>query len=573
MSLFPVNVTWTISGNGFSFIGQGLWYDTDTRQISQQSNSKPRALLDPTPPDTHLVRGDYLDFICEDYKQTKWFFDGTDNVYTQVIENSTECGWTPPRTCDLGTVTVEQTPTTSGVRVKLAYSGTLNGSAQYSLDGGPEQTGPTFPSVAVGRHTYSLRDDGVKDCVRTGEFEVKPAVAAPVLPAAPIGASQGIDFVAQPLWYPLASLPPGALVELELYAESAHGADDFGLVLGLRKRVDAKGQVTFRLDTLLLPLLSAHVPTADVATSLCTANLVNYYVRTTVTVAKQQPVYAISPLRTALRGGLPAEWQGIDYFAFRLGATFSAPTFLSWQPKGPGTYAAGQAKPIVLNQPEWLFWLCPLGQTDAQLRVRRAYFVTENSAPLEEFEPLTRPTARGWAQRLLAIPARATKAGVGFLSVRVETQAGVVVSQEARYEFVESTPRTRYVLFTNSLGGVDTLRCEGRLEGTLEATVERVERPARFGEVAPAADQQVSDRSAGRKLKLASGWLKAAELAWVQEVVLSRELWQQVGTQLRPLDAAKRTLTPYGDEPALRGLLLEFDYAYAPTAYAPPYAP
>jgi hypothetical protein len=59
------------------------------------------------------------------------------------------------------------------------------------------------------------------------------------------------------------------------------------------------------------------------------------------------------------------------------------------------------------------------------------------------------------------------------------------------------------------------------------------------------------------------------ELDWLQELVLSREVWQQVGAQLRPLDWPKRSLVPYSEEPGLRGLLLECDYAYAPTAYAP----
>ena len=131
------------------------------------------------------------------------------------------------------------------------------------------------------------------------------------------------------------------------------------------------------------------------------------------------------------------------------------------------------------------------------------------------------------------------------------------------------TERTRYLLFTNSLGGVDTLRCEGRLEGTLEATTEKVDLPAVAGTGAPAADRRVADLTASRKLKLTTGWLTAAELAWVQELVLSRELWLLVAGQLRPLDWPKRSLAVYSDEPGLRKLQLEFDYAYAPTAYAP----
>jgi hypothetical protein len=113
------------------------------------------------------------------------------------------------------------------------------------------------------------------------------------------------------------------------------------------------------------------------------------------------------------------------------------------------------------------------------------------------------------------------------------------------------------------------LRCEGRLEGSLEVATDKVERPARPGELAPAADRQLSDLVASRKLKLATGWLNGADMSWLQELVLARELWQHVAGQLRPLDWPKRSLNLASDEPSLRGLLLEFDYAYAPTAYAP----
>ena len=153
--------------------------------------------------------------------------------------------------------------------------------------------------------------------------------------------------------------------------------------------------------------------------------------------------------------------------------------------------------------------------------------------------------------------------------VQVESGDGLPLSQPAWYEYVEETPRTRYLLFTNSLGTTDTLRCEGRLEVTLEASTQQTEQPARPGQASPAADRQVSDLSASRKLKLATGWLTPDELAWLQDLVLSREVWQVAGAQLRPLDWSKRSLATYSDEPGLRGLLLECDYAYAPTAYAP----
>jgi hypothetical protein len=583
MSLVPVNVTWKIvsgSTNGSTWQGDGLWFDTVTRLLSTTSQQRVLATLDPRPTDVHLLAGDYVYSECApDFTLTTWLYDGQGATTTTVEPNSAFCGYTAPLSCDLGIVTVKQTTTATGVTLTVVAGGNSHGQPAYSLDGGAEQSSPYFTGVAVGKHQVRMRDTGVDDCLRLVDVEVAAAPVGPVgpvLPPAPTGPSQRIDFVGQPLWYPLFGYAAGTLAELELWAESSHSAGDYALVLTQRKRFDVARQVTFRLDTLLWPLLSAFVPPVEpTATVLCTTNLCNYYVRTTVTPLDpaQTPVPAVSQLRTALRGALPAEWRDRDYFNLRLGAAFPAPPFLSWQPYGPGSYAAGQPKLVVYGQPEWLCLLCPLIQTNAQLRVRRAYSMTPTGTPAVDYELLTQPALGGWSQRVLAIPLLPTRPGFQYLTVRVETLSGTVLSQEAVYQFVEASPRTRYLHFTNSLGGLDTLRCEGRLEATLESTAGATERPVRLGYSSPAADQQVSDLSASRKLKLATGWLTPAELDWLQDLVLSREVWHQVGAQLRPLDWSKRSLATYSDEPTLRGLLLECDYAYAPTAYAPvPYA-
>jgi len=574
--ILEVNTSWAVTAqtnNGRTVTGTGTGFDTSTLQLVPFNQTRQLALLDPVPPSVQTPAGGLIYSACAGTTLTEYIFGGGNSVTTTVTPNSPTCGYAAPLTCDLLAVTVSQVATPTGATVTAAFTGTSNGLVYYQLDAAPEQTSPVFTGVAPGQHTMQVRDNGLAGCARSLTF---PVAAPGVVPPAPTGPSSRIDFVGQPLWYPLAGQPVGALVELELWAESAHGAADFAPVLSLSKRVDARGQVAFRLDTLLWPLLRAFVPEIALAaaTQVCTTNLLDYYVRTTVTpLDPALPVtYDVSPLRTALRGGLPAEWQDTDYFALR--EQFALLPFLSWQPTGPGLYADAEAKLVVPEQPEWLFFLCTPLLAGAQLQVSRSYRMTATSQAVVDVEPLATP-AGDWPYQLLAIPLRDTRAGFAMLTVQVETATGDLVSQPAVYQFVARSPRTRFLLFTNSVGGLDTLRTadQARLEVTLEATTEKVERPARRGEMAPAADRQVSDLTASRKLRLAIGWLEAPELDWLQELVLTREVWQQLNGQLRPLDWSKRSLAPYSDEPGLRGLLLECDYAYAPTAYAPtPYA-
>jgi len=569
-----VNTTWTQIGNGgggSNASGTGTAFNTDTKVIEQWTGSRSLAILDPRPPDTHLSVGTLLWFECDaDYTVTMYFYAGGTDVRTESETKSVAyCGYPAPLSCQLGAVAVTQQLVGSRTTLTVRYAGLSNGTAYYSLDGGAEQLSAVFTGVLPGAHKVQVRDDGLAGCTASLDVEVAAPVAGPVVvaPTVPTGPAQGIDFVQQPLWYTVATAPAGARVELELYAESSHGADDFGLVLTLRQLADAAGHASFRLDTLLLPLLSAFVPpVVDLVSQLCRTNLVNYFVRTATYDAAGSATRTQGPLRTALRGGLPAEWQNTGYFRLReIG--FPLPPCLSWQPAGPGTYAAEAPKAVTPTQPEWLFWVCTVDVP--ALRVARAYDLGPGTTPFVEYEQLPVVPARGWQQKLLAVPLRRPGRGFKRVMVQLETGDGQPLSQPAWYTFVAETPRTRYLLFTNSLGTTDTLRCEGRLEVTLEAGTQQAERPARPGAPAPAPDRQVSDLAASRKLKLATGWLEPEELAWLQELVLSREVWLAQGEQLRPLDWGKRTLATYSDEPGLRGLLLECDYGYAPTAYAP----
>jgi hypothetical protein len=575
MSFIEINTTWRVVGSGGGFnnaSGTGTAFNTDTRQIEEWSDSRQLALLDPAPVDAHFRVGDLIWWSCDpdDTATLYYYAGGTDVRIETELQSSAYCGFMPPLSCQLGTVSVEQQRVGSTTTLTARFAGLANGTAYYALDGGVEQTSPVFPDVLPGSHKLQVRDDGLADCLASLDVEVAPPGTPPVVvaPVPPAGASEGIDLVQQPLWFTVAKAPANARLELELYAESSHGADEYSLVLTLRQLADAAGRASFRLDTLLLSLLRAFVPPVAgvLASQRCTSNLVNYFVRTATYDAAGLATYALGPLRTALRGGLPAEWQDLDYFRLRE-LRYALPPCLSWQPAGPGTYAAEAAKAVTLAQPEWLFWLSTV---DAPaLRVARSYDNGPGTPTLVEYEELPAPPARGWLRQLLAIPLAPTHGDYQRLMVQVETGDGLALSQPAWYTFVEDSPRTRYLLFTNSLGTTDTLRCEGRLDVTLEAGTQQAERPARPGERVPAADRQVSDLVASRKLKLATGWLEPDELAWLQDLVLSREVWQATPTQLRPLDWSKRSLAPYSDEPGLRRLLLECDYAYAPTAYAP----
>ena len=345
-------------------------------------------------PDYSVVGEFYWD--CAGTVRQSYVHDGNGGYTVAPEADSLSCGYVPasPLTCDMVLAPVVLTDTVAGTTAQAVVT-TAHGRVHYRLDGGAEQLSPYFYNVAPGAHLLAVRDDGVANCRRSRSFTV--AAASP--PAVPPGAPAGLDFVGQPLWCSVPA-PAGAEVLVELWAETAHGAEDFGRVFVSRKQASLTGGVSTRLDTLLWPLLKAFVPAATAvatATQVCRTNLLNYFVRTVVLVPGRAAAYQTLPLRTAVRGALPAEWRGLDYFAYRLDA-YGPPPFLSWQPAG---------KRITAEQPEWLFWLCPSSQPPV-LTVRRSYVRTgfAGGAPLVEDEAVNLNAGRGPKGRLLAIPVK-----------------------------------------------------------------------------------------------------------------------------------------------------------------------
>lgn len=518
------------------------------------------------PPGSDFAVSDEFHSLCIGTTRRAFVGDGLGGFTVADEANSVSCGFTPPApfTCDIR-LAYQLTATPGGADVVLSATA-AHGLVQYSLDGGPLQLSPRFFNLAPGRHYATATDAAVAGCQRVVGF----VVPVPAPPPAPPGPPVGIDFVGQPLWYSMGA-PAGAEVVLELYAESRHGAEDFALVMRLRRTTPAAGRLNFRLDGLLAPLLRAHQP-GGAATQVCTGQLVNYFVRTaTVPLVGQTVAYVRGQLRTALRGAVAPEAQGRDFFS---GYYDGQVQFLTWKP------AAASLTP---GQPEWLYWFTPPG-SPASVRVERVYTVPLDAVPGQANDVIVSETVslpvgvaipgagppRGPGTRLLAIPVL-PRTGDAAVSVAVYDPAtGEALSPLLRYAVVPPSERSRYLVFTNSLGGTDTLRTEGRLEAVLEAAADRAERHRLPLDQTPAPERFTFGVAATRKIKLATGWLTRAELAWLQELVLAREIWEWRGGQLLPLELPKRQLTYASDLDALRGLLLEFDYAYAPTAYQPP---
>ncbi|GAB2954673.1 hypothetical protein GCM10027048_20210 [Hymenobacter coalescens] len=531
-------------------------FDTLTHAVVTGSGSDQRDYGDAPLEDYSAVGEFWHECLPNTTTRRGWLHHGDGTFYTVDDDQATECGWNGA-TCDLQLAGTVVGFTATGVATGA------HGAVRYSLDGGATtQASPTF--TALQRDTdyvMTAIDEGVGNCRRTWAFRIEEAPVVPVVPPAPEPA--GLDYSQHPLWHVVGGLPAGREVVLELFVERQHYAGDYRRVVQLQLRAGADGRVAFRLDRVLHRQLAAFVVPAlgpHLNTVRQRDTVRNYFVRTAPVVATTglPGAWTTGALRTVLRGGLPYEWRDTpwlqDYYE-----THGVHPFMTWQPRG---------KRVTVQQPEWWSWLCPAG-TPHVVRVRRRYRFAAAPDFVSTEAVVVGPSAQPTTYRLLALPLLAgTMPGAVGVDLWLEDSTGTRLSEVADFLIEPARPRTRYFLFTNSLGGVDALRTTGRLDGTLDTKEELGSRVAEPGTAPRAAQQFVVSADVTRRLKVRTGFLTAAQWDWLQELVLAQERWEARGAQLLPLLLTKGSLAYARDERPLSGFEFEYEYAFDATAYA-----
>jgi hypothetical protein len=108
----------------------------------------------------------------------------------------------------------------------------------------------------------------------------------------------------------------------------------------------------------------------------------------------------------------------------------------------------------------------------------------------------------------------------------------------------------RYLIFRNSLGGYDTLACTGEADESTRATrqiAEAVYDPDHLVR----NNKRVYAIEHNEVVKVNSGWLLPAERDWLNELLISDDVYEQIGNIIRPvmmisaeLDRSRRRFNP-----------------------------
>ena len=145
----------------------------------------------------------------------------------------------------------------------------------------------------------------------------------------------------------------------------------------------------------------------------------------------------------------------------------------------------------------------------------------------------------------------------------VETSSGLIISETRRYYLdLKEYQNTREFIFLNSLGGYDTLRTTG--EGEYEAAQERTTVTCSYPKEFDASFKQKRNvfTTGIEKLKVNSGWITQEQCEWLQDFLLSEEVYEIKNGKLFPVTITS-TSGPKKADKQTPAYFVEFEYEYS----------
>lgn len=361
------------------------------------------------------------------------------------------------------------------------------------------------------------------------------------------------------------------IYQLSLNKPKAIGSGEFNELITLPGRELPKRQefgadvypgASFDVSVFVDDFLNRTTPRIDqVAIVTCAELVTPFFVRTHVEnagliVAGSEKTL---PMEYALKGALSIEqfagWRDQFFTTFQSDAR----QFLTWQPV---------EKWIDPQQPEWLYWLVNATPKPAELRLRAE--ITYQDGTTDTLTALSVATVSQYTVyslpvsfTALGLAAREIARGQLVHSYRVwlANEAGARLS-EVRTYYLDTDYRANvlYLVYANSLGGYDTLRCTGQSSRSLTVKGTAAQRALDPGYLPTTAELFSLNRSGERTLTVNTGLLDGDAVDYLSELTLSDELYVVAQEGLIALVPTDTPLVLQTDDEDLTSRLLTFRY-------------
>ena len=240
-----------------------------------------------------------------------------------------------------------------------------------------------------------------------------------------------------------------------------------------------------------------------------------------------------------LLGTVP-KWKQHEFRAVyaNFAAWLSANIFLSWYPSQP--------KRVLPDQPEVLYFIAPSSATYSP-----AVVITYSDGTTASHSPSISIAAQ--TLEVASLPVGYTALGIAAVNPSKQAVSyTVTIGGKTRSYLVDHTPYNdvRYIIFRTSLGGYDVLACTGEADALSERTAKIAERV--YDQLAP---ERISRYAYNIELKevetVNTGWLQANEKRWLNDLMISEDVWEMLNGVLSPvmirnsdLDRTERNYEP-----------------------------
>jgi len=313
----------------------------------------------------------------------------------------------------------------------------------------------------------------------------------------------------------------------------------------LEQPADLEGRTVFDVQTLLDAHVAEHLPAPDAAVlALADGLFKRFYLKSGEKFGTPPVPAALSTAQVhfVLCGGLsPDEAAAGRWPAYQA----AVKPFLTWEP---------DYQRLLPAQPVYLYYqhVDVAGAVEAWLRVNHADGTTSQSSFFSF-------TAKRWEVFFVNVsPAVQGLMGVGITGYEVYLADPLGVPLSETRHFVldrDYYPQQRFFLYSNSLGGANSLAALGQAKQTLEVKADEAERPTydpALGDVA------VLDRTGTPTVSVVTGPRRRAQVQADQELLLSKRVVLVKDGQYWPGRVAPATVTVRDEAEGLGALAFDF---------------
>ncbi|MDQ6479796.1 DUF5977 domain-containing protein [Dyadobacter sp. LHD-138] len=205
--------------------------------------------------------------------------------------------------------------------------------------------------------------------------------------------------------------------------------------------------------------------------------------------------------------------------------------FLTWQPDG---------KLVRTDQPERLYFLTNFTPSPRSLNLRARVYYADNSAETftaKTVDNVTPMTVYSVPVGYSELNLQARTKPVTWYEVWLSNENGEQVSETRFYRIDRfAYESVKYIVFQNSLGGYDTLRCVGSASESVSINRQILERFTDYDYLPTVSEVLINNVTGERQITVNVGnWLNANHREYLEDLALSEEFYIVDGDEFIPL--------------------------------------